>query len=40
VAAGLGLAILVIVRHRTNVARLLEGTENRIRLGGSGKGAR
>ena len=39
VAAGLGLAILVVVRHRTNVARLLAGTESRIRLGGSGKGA-
>jgi glycerol-3-phosphate acyltransferase PlsY len=39
VAAGLGLAILVVVRHRANVARLLAGTESRIRLGGSGKGA-
>ena len=36
-AAGIVVAIVVVVRHRTNVARIASGTENRIRLGGSGK---
>ncbi len=35
--AGVVLAILVIVRHRSNVARLLAGKESRIHFGGSGK---
>jgi glycerol-3-phosphate acyltransferase PlsY len=34
-AAGVAIAVLVIVRHRTNLARLLAGTESRI---GSRKG--
>jgi glycerol-3-phosphate acyltransferase PlsY len=35
--AGIVLAILVVVLHRSNVARLVAGTESRIRFGGSGK---
>jgi glycerol-3-phosphate acyltransferase PlsY len=36
--AGVALAILVVVKHRTNVTRLLAGTESRIHFGSSGKG--
>jgi glycerol-3-phosphate acyltransferase PlsY len=37
--AGIALALLVVIRHRSNVARLAAGTESRIRFGGSGKDA-
>jgi len=37
--AAIALAGLVVIRHRANVARLLAGTENRVRFGGSGKRA-
>jgi glycerol-3-phosphate acyltransferase PlsY len=36
---GVGVATLVLVRHRTNFGRLLAGTENRVPLSKSRKGA-
>lgn len=36
---GVALAVLVVARHRSNVGRILAGTESRIRFGGPGKGS-